>query len=331
MPDISWSPEDEEVLLAAQDEALTVEFQSEIETLDRRLANLPVGPKERNRDRIGDAVLGTLRAEIRPQVLMEPIGGMPLRVLARCKTLTRPVFSLQSPRVESQTIFSRANAGAATLQVRTRAGALNGQRYPSSDEMPFIMAFNKATAWIGAPVAIPPHGSPTHGPANILDVTVQLHVEQIWSNLPEPVPGRAADLIWTMAGNGDLPLRGTALAWCRAGLTLHGANGTRSRRSIGVVSGWVNRDGMEREDSAPEGLVTLNHAVAISSNLAVAGIFVDLSCFAAAEESEANVSDSAFAELKCMPGDGFPVPSHLRLDIEQIKIRLCEMPPLLEG
>jgi hypothetical protein len=326
MSDISWSAEDEEILLAANHEALMAESQSEIETLGKRLANLPVGPKEPNRERIGDAVLRTLRAEKRPQVIAEPTDDMRLSALAYCQTLDQPVFSIESPQQESPTIFSRANAGAGTLEVAARAGALNGVRYPGSDEGPFIPPFNQATASIGAAIAIPPHGSPIHGPAAVLDVRVELQIEEIWEHAPV-VPGTAGHLIWTVAaGDGDLPLRGFALAWCRAGLTLVGAGGTRSRTAVEFVSGWVNRDGMDQEDRAPGGLVTLSHAVAISSELVIAGIFVDITCVAAAEESRVKESDSAYAELKCRSGDGYPVPSRLRLDPERVRVRLCEMP-----
>ena len=207
MSDISWSAEDEEILLAAHHEALLAESQSKIETLSNRLANLPVGPKERNRERIGDAVLRTLRAERRPQVITEPTGDIRLSALAHCQTLDKPVFSIESPQQESATIFSRANAGAGTLEVRARAGALNGDRYPGSNEAPFIPPFNTATASIGAIVPIPPHGSPTHGPAFFLDVRVELQIEQIWEHAPHPVPGSSGVLTWTHAGDGDLPLR----------------------------------------------------------------------------------------------------------------------------
>ena len=77
----------------------------------------------------------------------------------------------------------------------------------------------------------------------------------------------------------------------------------------------------------PADLVTLSHAAAISSELVVAGIFVDITCLAAAEES-AHESDSAYAELKCRSGDGSPPPSRLRLDPERTRVRLCEMPVL---
>ena len=323
MSDFSWSAQDEEILLAANHEVLMAESQSEIETLGKRLASLPVGPKERNRERIGDAVLGILRAERRPQVITEPTGDMRPSAVAHCQTLDQPVFSIQSPQQESSTIFSRANAEAGTLEVRARVGTLNGIHYPS--EMPSTLAFNRATASIGAIIAIPPHGSPTHGPAAFLDVRVELQIEKIWEHA-HPVKGTAGDLIWTKAGDSDLPLHGLAMAWCHAGLTLLVAGGTRSRRSIEFVSGWQNHEGMGIEDRTQEGLVTLSHAVAVSSELVVAGIFVDITCVATAEESQANVSDPAYAELKCRSGDGYPVPARLKLDPERLRVHLCEMP-----
>jgi hypothetical protein len=323
MSDISWSAEDEEILLTANHELLMAESQSEIETLGKRLASLPVGPKERNRERIGDAVLGILRAERRPQVITEPTGDMRPSAYAHCKTLDQPVFSIESPQQESATIFSRANAGAGTLEVRARVGTLANVPYPS--EMPSTLGFNRAAASIGVIIAIPEHGSPTHGPATFLDVRVELQIETIWEHAPVQ-PGTAGDLIWTLAGDSDLPLHGLAMARCHAGLTLLVSGGTRSRSSIEFVSGWRNHAGMGKEDRAPGGLVTLSHAVAISSELASAGIFVDITCVAEAEESQANPLDSAYAELKCRSGDGYPAPARLRLDPERTRVRLCEMP-----
>ena len=183
MSDISLSAKHEEILLAVHQEALMADTESEIETLRKRLSNLPVGPNERNRERIGDAVLRTLRAERRPQAITEPTGDTRPGALAHCQTLDQPVFSVESPQQESPTIFSQANVEAGTLEVRARAGALNGVRYPGADAGPFIPPFNWTAASIGAPIAIPPHGSPTHGPAAILDVRVELQIEEIWNTL----------------------------------------------------------------------------------------------------------------------------------------------------
>jgi hypothetical protein len=321
MPDI-LPPEDKKILLDVNRKVVMAESQSEIEILSERLANLPVGSKEENRERIGDAVLRTIRAERRPQVITEPIGDLRL---ADCQTLDRPVFSIESAPQDDGTIFSLADAGAGTLEAAARVGVLNGVRYPSSEK--FILPLNMATASIGAPIPIPPHGSPAAAPAYALDVRVELQIEAIWSTAPV-YPGRASDLTWIHPGDGNLPLRGNAAAWCHAGLTLVGSGGSSSRTSIKFVSGWVNRDGMDQEDHAPGGLVTLSHAVPITNALAVAGIFVDITCFAAAEDSP-DSNKAAYAELKCSRGGTYPVPSRLRLDPERVRIRLCEMPPLL--
>jgi hypothetical protein len=82
------------------------------------------------------------------------------------------------------------------------------------------------------------------------------------------------------------------------------------------------------DDRAPNGLVYLSHSVAISSDLLVAGVFVDITCFAAAEESQENQWDSAYAELKCASADSLPVPSLIRVAPERTSVRLCEMPIL---
>ena len=132
-------------------------------------------------------------------------------------------------------------------------------------------------------------------------------------------------------GDGDrLPLRGNAVAWCRAGLTLYREGGARSRRSAEIVSAWVNRDGSDLDDHAPSGTLNLHHAVSISRDLQVAGVFIDITCFAAAEIAENPQVLSAYADLKCRSGDGYPVPSQVRVDQEQVQIRMCEIPDLAE-
>ena len=193
------------------------------------------------------------------------------------------------------------------------------------------MPFDTATAWIGAAIPIPPHGSPTHITRTLLDVSVELAIEQIWANVPEPVPANGSGLVLVSPGDGDrLPLRGNAVAWCRAGLTLYSEGGARSRRSAEIVSAWVNRDGSDLDDHAPSGTLNLHHAVTISRDLQVAGVFVDITCFAAAEIAENSQVLSAYADLKCRSGDGYPVPSQVRVDQEQVQIRICEMPDLAE-
>jgi hypothetical protein len=326
MPDTTWPAEVKGSLQASHHELLVAESQSEIETLGKRLANLPVRPEEPHRERIGEAVIRAVGAERRREVVSGAIGGLDPSALVHCQTLDRPVFAIASQQAESSTIVSRADAAAGTMEVSARAGALNGRRYPTADGTAFIMAFNRATASIGAPIAIPPRGS---GPAlplpRVLRVGVELQIENIWSSAPV-APGTAENLIWTVKGDGDLPLRGNAVAWCRAGLTIVGAGGSASRMSTEFVSGWANRDGMDLNNRAPGGMVRLSHTVAISAELVIAGVFVDITCFAAAEESPANVDDSAYAELKCARGDGWPVPSHLRLVPEETRVFLCEMP-----
>ncbi len=323
MPEITWSQEDEEVLITAHRDMLRAETKSEVKTLSDRLKALPVGPKERNRERIGHAALHAIESARASRVTMESFGEPHMSRLVNCETLARPVFSLQSPQSESRTTFSLSDGAEETLEARARAGSLDGSKYPSSGE--FILPLNTVTAWIGAPIAIPQHGT-----LMVLEVGIQLQIEQIWSSVSYPLPGKASDLLWVEHGNENLPLRGTAVAWCRAGLTLRGRNGAGSRKAIDFVSGWVNRDGMNQRVHAPEGLVRLSHTVAVSPELLVAGVFVDITCFAAAEESQTDASQSAYADLKCKRGDGFPVPSRLRLTPDQVRVRLCEM-PLLRG
>jgi hypothetical protein len=323
MIDSLWPADESAEIQARNHDALRADSRSEIEGFGRRVSSLPNLTADLNRARVGEALRGLMNSS-RPSRIGGQAHDVHVGQLVDCQDLSRPTFSLQSDAITSLTEFSRADAQAGTLEVRARVGELNAEQYPSSNDFPFIMGFNRSAAWIGAPVSIPPHEPPVQA-TTVLNAKVSLRLENIWSSAPVE-QGAGSDLIWTSQGDGNLPLRGNALAWCSAGLTILGPDGVRSRKSLRFVFGWENRDGGDLDDLAPQGLITLEHSVAIGDQLQVAGLFVDVFCFAAAEVSQDGSLSSAYAELKCRSGDGFPVPSRLRLDLESLRVRLCATP-----
>lgn len=236
-----------------------------------------------------------------------------------CRTL-EPVFSIESPPVEESTSggmtrYARADADAGTLDAGAATGQLANDRYPSSET--FILGFNRASASLGASVHLGPHG-----PNATLEVSVELEIVS-WPDQPEATfTGSGLGLLFINRGNEDLPLRGTSVAWCRAGLTLVGRAGKTSGVGIELASAWVNRDGASSVDGAPDGVITLVHRVVLHPELIVAGIFVSLSAFAGAEESEEPFL-SAFAQVSAFPG-AFPPFLPSRIHLRSIRARICE-------
>jgi hypothetical protein len=314
-----------EVFGGSHDEVVLAETDEQVQTLAERLSQVPFEARE-HREQVGAAMLGALRGG---RGAAEPFGLTTVAV-DTCRSLPSPTFSMGSSPSDTDTSYSLADHQAGTLRVRARTGVWGGVPYPG-EEGSFLMPFNTANAWIGAAIPIPPHGSPTHVTRTLLDVSVELFIEQIWANVQEPVPGTGGDLVLVTPGDGDqLPLRGNAVAWLRAGLTLYTEGGARSRRSAEIVSAWVNRDGSDKDDHSSAGTLNLRHAVIISPALEVAGVFVDLTCFAAAEIAGDPQVLSAYADLKCRSGDGYPVPSQVRVEQEQVQIRMCELPDLAD-
>lgn len=248
-----------------------------------------------------------------------PAVGDPLLPEGVHRTLD-PVFSIESaPLSESPsgklTRYANANANARTLDVGAATGQLGGDRYPSSET--FILGFNRASASIGAAVQL---GS--HGPGATLEVIVQLEILS-WPDLPAATfTGSGLGLLYVNRGSEDLPLRGTSVAWCRAGLSIVGRGGKSSGVGTKIASTYVNRDALSRVDGAPDGLIHLSHRVVLHPELIVAGIFINLSAFAGAEESETPFQ-SAFAQMNAFPG-AFPpfIPS--RLQVKGIDARIRE-------
>lgn len=319
---------EEESLALSHDDVVTTETRAEVEALSQRLSQVPFD-SERGREQSGAALVKALRTGRPPAGASGGVEGLGPVAAQTCRALPSPSFSLESPQSGSDTTYSRADRQTGTLEIQARIGTFAGTEYRSGDESSFLVPYNSAAAWIGAEVPIPRHGSRTHATLTILEVSVELLIERVWpGNLVEQ--GTGSDMVFVGQGAGDLPLRGVAAAWCRAGLAIYGSGGAHSRASAEISSAWTNRDGSDSEDHAPSGRLSLQHAVAISRDLNLARVFVDIACLAAAEIDESDKWRSAYAHIHCRTGGFSPTPCRVRVDPGQVRIRLCEMPSLTE-
>jgi hypothetical protein len=177
-------------------------------------------------------------------------------------------------------------------------------------------------ASLGGLLNVPPHGDFT-----TLTVTAALRIEE----LPfggGAIPGTALSLLHVLKGDGSLPLRGMAVGWCRASLKLHGSQSS-SGTGIEFVSAGVNRDGADSKDNAPGGVIRLSKTVGLGAGTRSLSVFVDVQCFAGAEEGDGRLH-SAFSLFECrnkpvteVTGVYVP-PSRIRL--QQVTARICEVP-----
>jgi hypothetical protein len=165
---------------------VAAETQAQVQTLGERLARLPLGGT-RYGERTGAAMLGVLRAG---RGAAEP-PGLATVAVDTCRALPSPTFSQESSQSETSTKSSLADSQAGTLQVQARTGFL-GVEYPGQES--FLMPFNTATAWIGAAISVPPHGSTTHSTRTLLDVSGELSIEQTWEHSPWR---QVADATWS--------------------------------------------------------------------------------------------------------------------------------------
>jgi hypothetical protein len=329
-PPSPLSAEDKEVLLRGHLETTSYASARELQglqtVLQDHLAKADASPREPT----GQAVLRSLRSlrldSSVPTPSLERLG----EVLAECTTLDPPQFTIQSAQQVAHNSagdvvrFTRANASARTLEVTAATGEFGGVRWPSSET--FIFGFNRSQASIGGVLTLPPHGA-----GAVLFLSVQLGVDQVLFG-GETTPGTASSLLNVIKGDGDLPLRGTAVGWCRARLSFHGAQGSAGA-SVEFVSEWVNRDGAESHDRAPGGIVNLSTTVAPAPATSILSVFVDVTCFAAAEET-AEQFKTGFALFECRNKavteiNGIYVPPS-RLRVRQVTARLCEVPVLVQ-
>lgn len=326
--DSPLSEEEHDALLAGHIEAIDPESVIELQVLGEALKVVLAQSETSRGDRTGEAVLRTVRQIRLPS--SERIAALEKVSLTGvdCVRLDPPRFEIQSPEQKvlnpagKVLTFTRASASTGTLEVAAATGEFGGVRWPSSDS--FLVGFNQARASIGGVLSIPAHDA-----GSLLFVQLRLCVEQILFG-GGTTPGTASSLLSTFRGDGDLPLRGTALGWCDASLSLYGAEGS-ARAGGTFVSEWVNRDGADSEDSAPGGMVYLATVAALAPETSSVGIFVDVRCLSAAEETQEQFQ-TGFALFECRdkPVDeitgAYAFPSRLR--ICQVEAELCEVPYL---
>jgi len=188
--------------------------------------------------------------------------------------------------------FTRASASRQTLEVAAATGSFEPWFFAPADS--FILGFNRSVASIGAVIDIP-----AHSPSSAIAVSMDLLVENLWPASP-PTPADASTLWYIEKGDADLPLRGDAVLWCEAGLSLHGAQSS-TRTSVKFVSAWANRDGEASTDLAPNGVVHLHHLAPLGGGFGPLSVtaLVDISCFVGAEISTSSPSSSAFVQFEC--------------------------------
>jgi hypothetical protein len=275
------SHHEEQALLAGHLEAVDEDARRDLSTHEGTLRTALTHAEASSPERAGDAAARayrSMRGLTATGDLTEIAGG-------QCMTLDSPRFTIESPE-ETVTNdagdilrFTRSDATARTLEVAAVTGALCDGRWPGSQT--FLIGFNKSSASIGGVLALPDHGGGTE-----LRVTARLGVERRdnfvgggWN------PQSASYLLSLTQGDGRLPLRGNAVGWCRAGLSLHSSQGS-TRSGVEFVSGWVNRDAGDSEDLTVDGRFSLTHNAAPTAGTSTVAVFVDVTCFAGAEESD---------------------------------------------
>ena len=317
------------VLLAGHVESLVPGTKERLSKLSSSVEHVRTIGAEQSPARLGEATLRVLESAKAAAPSGSSWQDNRAAAFPYCVGLDPPRFAIKSANEEARntngsvTRFTRANASNRTLEIAAATGEFGAERWPSSEA--FVFGFNRSLASIGGLLFIPAHGA-----GAILTVSVQLSIEQLVYG-GGILATSAASLLNTFRGDGDLPLRGTALGWARAGLSLHGADGS-VRTAVDFVSEWRNRDGSDRDDLAPGGQINLDLTVALGPQTASLSVFVDIECFAGAEESEEPFR-TGFAVFDCrdkpigeLNGTYIP-PSRIRLST--VSARLCELPVLV--
>ena len=325
--DSPLSAEDHNTLLAGHHEVSDREAVTDLQAYASALSGVTSQAETAAAGRAGEAILSSL-GSWRPLSLVESKADVSIAA-SSCQQLLVPRPTMESsPETVRNNAgdvlkFSRATTPAGTLEVAAATGEYGGVRWPSSES--FIFGLNRSRASVGGFLRIPAHAENA-----VLTVSAHLRVEDISTNGGVTRPGLS--LLHTIKGNGDLPLRGTAIAWCDASLSLHGASGS-IRRGLRFVSRWVNRDGANSTDLAPQGIMNLACTVALGPAESTLSYFVDVECSAFAEEATAQFL-SAFSVFECR---NKPIPELIglyvapaRLRLESVTARLCELPILLQ-
>jgi hypothetical protein len=326
----SLSPEERDALLAGHRDTVDYESRGELEQHEVALEAVQAQAERASDDeRTGTAVLRALRTLGLTGSRRPPPFGRVGRLLTTCTTLDPPSFTIQSPEAVTRNntggvvTFTRANASARTLELSAVTGEFGLARWPSSET--FILGFNRSEASIGGILSIPAHGD-----GAVLTVSALLRVEHVQFD-GSVTPGTAASLLNTIKGDGNLPLRGSAVGWCIAGLSLHGATGSVGT-ALKFVSEWINRDGGESTDQAAGGYISLANTVVVAPQTTSLSVFVDARAFSAAEESDELLSGFTSFECRAKPVEeinGIWTPP-ARLRLTNVSARLCELPILRE-
>ena len=303
------SSTDGDTLLADHTKAISRKYDRQLQLYERVLKGF-LAAGQPGQEGTGQAILRSLSSVRWPSRVAASDASV-----TNCTLLDPPQFNIQSAEQDDQSRFARANALGKTLEVAAITGEWNG-RYPSSET--FILGFNRSQASIGGVLTLPPHRE-----GATLTIDVELHVENVgpgYAQLIQPL-----SLLNILPGYEDLPLRGTAVSWCTASLSLYGGNGSAAT-AIDFVSGWANEDGTETDDPLSSGIIPLISTVGLRAKTSAISVFVDATCFAGAEKSQ-----TAFAEFKCRTngdGDGtggiYVPPSRIR--VHQMTVHLCEFP-----
>ncbi len=318
------------VLVDGHSESISNESASQLQTLETALSAVDAEREASKPERTGRAVLRTLRAIGQSSMPAPAIVSELAGLLTTCSSLGPPRFRFQSRDAVTRNdngnvvTFSRARASARTLELSAVVGEFGLVRWPSSET--FIFGWNRSQASIGGLLRIPAHGEGT-----LLTVSVQLRVENVQFDGSVTL-GTASNLLQPIQGDGNLPLRGGALGWCNAGLSLHGATGS-ARTTLQFVSEWVNRDGADSLDRAPGGVFTLSNTVALGPSTSLLSIVVDAEAFAGAEESEQLLGGFTAFECRVRPVqevNGIWLPP-ARLHVARVDALLCEIPVLKES
>lgn len=331
MSDYSQSATVTRALLSTHEALVAAEAEREIASMGASLDRVALDAPPERRDVTGHAVLARLRAK-RAEAATTTRAARPAP--ARCRTLTSGAldFTVESDPIDSTTAFARSDAGDASLEVAAAAGALRGQAYPAAGQ--FLLEYNRSTASLGAAVPIDPVDTHVVVEARVLEVHVRLRLELVLPGGFE-TEGDARLLPVVLPGSRSLPLRGTAVAWCRALLSIVGTRSPGSASTTTLASAWANQDGHDLNPASAESSFTLTHSVVISPTLRVAGVFVDLTALAAAEKSD-DPWMSALAALVCRTDEGFPAldvsppPMRVRVEPEAAWFRLCSLPQVVE-
>jgi hypothetical protein len=319
------STTDRDALLASHLETVNHEYARHLKMYGEALHGL-LDRADSPRERIGQAVLRNIGSVQQLSSVRAP-SYESAGSADNCILLWFPQFSMQSPeQVADVTQFTRANASHGTLEIATASGqsAIDGSRWLPREE--FILGFNQSQAAIGSILPILPHGE-----GAILTVSAELYVDLVAYDGTTLPPEPAANLLYAQPGSEDLPLRGAAVSWCTAGLSLHGSQGS-ARNTIDFVSSYANSDGQVTHDLAPDGKFSLVNSVRIAPETLNLSVFVDVTCFAGAEQDESQYK-SSFAVFDCRnkpvgEGIGCYYLPPARLRVHRISARLCEYPNL---